>query len=60
MGWRKSSDELNAAENSYQEACDKYGEDSPEALVADELAMDAAHRHFGTYGNPNDHYRPRY
>lgn len=60
MSWKKSAEDLDAAENAYREACDKYGEDSPEALVADEAAFAASDRHFGANGNPNNRYRAKY
>lgn len=58
--WKKSGKELDGAEDAYLEACQKYGEDSPQARAADEAAWAVADRHFGTYGNPDDHYRARY
>ena len=55
--WQQSANALDAAQDAYTEAVATYGADSPEALVADEKAWTESDRHFGTYGNPNDHYR---
>jgi len=45
MGWKQTSDAVDAAEDGYVEACKTFGEDSPEALVADEKAWDAYQAH---------------
>lgn len=57
MSWKKSGNNLDAAEDAYREAVRIHGEDSPQACAADEAAFAASDQHFGAHGNPNDQYR---
>jgi hypothetical protein len=55
--WQKSADAVTAAQNEHLEACQKYGENSPEAFVADEKAFAEYFRHVKAHGNSSDRYR---
>lgn len=45
MGWKQTADAVDNALDARDEAVREYGEDSPEALVADEKALDALRAH---------------
>jgi hypothetical protein len=45
MGWGQTSEALDAAEDARTEAVKQFGEGSPEAMVADELAWAAYQEH---------------
>ena len=60
MSSKKTSAALNDAEDAYREACEKYGEDSPQARAADDAAFAASDAHLGNNGEPMNRYRAQY